>query len=211
MFCNPHLLLLFLIDAAVFLISEYRRNNVLIYASVQTYKEERRVRGWRCAKCVQIEKKGCKETQKTIQRQQRLPKGDVQLTKPATTRSITCASLDVLIIIIVWCVCMHASQPMKLSKALEDVTGPGPMGRTDVTRQVWVYIRKHDLQNPENRREILTDDTLAKVRGACLGEETRVPRTPDATDERGCAGDGRRKKTQYVPHQQASPTAFVAT
>ena len=119
----------------------------------------------------------------------------------ATTRLITCTSLGVLVAAITWCGCMHVSQPMKLSKALEDVTGPGPMGRTDVTRQVWVYIRKHDLQNPENRREILTDDTLAKVRGACLGEETRASRTPGTTNQCGCAGDGRRKKTQYVPYQ----------
>lgn len=56
-------------------------------------------------------------------------------------------------------------QPMKLSKDLEAITGPGPLGRTDVVKRVWVYIRKHSLQNPENRREILTDDALAKVMG----------------------------------------------
>lgn len=56
-------------------------------------------------------------------------------------------------------------KPLKLSKDLEAVTGPGPMGRTDVVKNVWNYIRKHDLQNPENRKEILTDDTLAKVMG----------------------------------------------
>ena len=54
-------------------------------------------------------------------------------------------------------------QPLKLSKELEAVTGPGPLGRTDVVKHVWIYIRKHNLQNPENRREILTDDALAKV------------------------------------------------
>ena len=31
--------------------------------------------------------------------------------------------------------------------------------------KVWDYIKKHDLQNPENRREILADDKLEPVFG----------------------------------------------
>ena len=31
--------------------------------------------------------------------------------------------------------------------------------------KVWDYIKAHDLQNPEDRREILADDTLRKVFG----------------------------------------------
>ena len=30
---------------------------------------------------------------------------------------------------------------------------------------MWEYIRSHNLQNPENRREILADDKLTKVLG----------------------------------------------
>jgi upstream activation factor subunit UAF30 len=30
---------------------------------------------------------------------------------------------------------------------------------------VWEYIKKHDLQNPENKREILADAHLKKVFG----------------------------------------------
>jgi upstream activation factor subunit UAF30 len=31
--------------------------------------------------------------------------------------------------------------------------------------KVWDYIKKHELQNPENRREILADDNLEAVFG----------------------------------------------
>jgi SWIB/MDM2 domain len=32
-------------------------------------------------------------------------------------------------------------------------------------QDLWEYIRSHNLQNPENRREILADDKLRKVFG----------------------------------------------
>jgi upstream activation factor subunit UAF30 len=32
-----------------------------------------------------------------------------------------------------------------------------------VVSKVWEYIRAHNLQNPENRREILADDKLRRV------------------------------------------------
>jgi chromatin remodeling complex protein RSC6 len=31
--------------------------------------------------------------------------------------------------------------------------------------RVWDYIKQHDLQNPENRREIVADDKLKRVFG----------------------------------------------
>ena len=31
--------------------------------------------------------------------------------------------------------------------------------------KIWEYIRSHNLQNPENRREILADDKLRRVFG----------------------------------------------
>ena len=30
---------------------------------------------------------------------------------------------------------------------------------------MWEYIKKHDLQNPQNKREILSDDTLRPIFG----------------------------------------------
>ncbi len=57
------------------------------------------------------------------------------------------------------------SKPLKLTEQLAAVVGKGPMPRTEVVSGVWDYIRKHDLQNPENRREILADDKLKAVFG----------------------------------------------
>ena len=37
--------------------------------------------------------------------------------------------------------------------------------RGEVVRKVWAYIKQHDLQNPENRREILADAKLEPVFG----------------------------------------------
>jgi chromatin remodeling complex protein RSC6 len=51
------------------------------------------------------------------------------------------------------------------SEELAAVVGGEPLPRGDVVSKVWDYIRKHDLQNPENRREILADDNLEAVFG----------------------------------------------
>ena len=56
-------------------------------------------------------------------------------------------------------------QPMKPSKELADVVGVGPMPRTEVTKKLWAYIKKHDLQNPKNKRNIIADAALLKVFG----------------------------------------------
>lgn len=56
-------------------------------------------------------------------------------------------------------------QPMQLSAELTDVVGKGPMPRTEVTKKLWAYIKKHKRQDPENKRNIIPDDKLAKVFG----------------------------------------------
>jgi upstream activation factor subunit UAF30 len=43
------------------------------------------------------------------------------------------------------------------------VVGAAPLPRGEVVSKVWAYIRAHNLQNPENRREILADDKLRLV------------------------------------------------
>ena len=57
------------------------------------------------------------------------------------------------------------SKPLTLSPELETVVGAGPMPRTEVVKQLWVYIKKHNLQNPKNKRNILADDKLKPVFG----------------------------------------------
>jgi chromatin remodeling complex protein RSC6 len=57
------------------------------------------------------------------------------------------------------------AKPMKLSSELQAVVGAGPMPRTEVTKALWVYIKANNLQNPENKREIVADDKLKKLFG----------------------------------------------
>ena len=45
------------------------------------------------------------------------------------------------------------------------MVGSAPLARGQVVSKMWEYIRSHNLQNPENRREILADDKLRKVFG----------------------------------------------
>lgn len=56
-------------------------------------------------------------------------------------------------------------QPMTISEALAAVVGKGPMPRTEVTKKVWLYIKKHKNQDPNNLRNIIPDANLAKVFG----------------------------------------------
>jgi chromatin remodeling complex protein RSC6 len=56
-------------------------------------------------------------------------------------------------------------KPLQPSNELAAVVGAEPLPRGEVVSKVWDYIKKHDLQNPENRREILADDTLKAVFG----------------------------------------------
>ncbi|MFA6189981.1 MAG: SWIB/MDM2 domain-containing protein [Candidatus Staskawiczbacteria bacterium] len=56
-------------------------------------------------------------------------------------------------------------KPLKLSADLEAVVGKGPMPRSEVVKKLWAYIKKNDLQNPKNKRNIFADDKLKPVFG----------------------------------------------
>ena len=56
-------------------------------------------------------------------------------------------------------------KPMTISAALAAVIGAGPMPRTEVTKKIWAYIKKHGLQDKKNRRNINADDKLNAVFG----------------------------------------------
>ena len=51
------------------------------------------------------------------------------------------------------------------SAELAAVIGDAPQPRTEVTKKVWDYIKKLDLQDPANRRMINADDKLKAVFG----------------------------------------------
>jgi chromatin remodeling complex protein RSC6 len=56
-------------------------------------------------------------------------------------------------------------KPMKISPALGAVIGAGPYPRTEVTKKLWVYIKKNKLQDAKNRRNINADAKLKVVFG----------------------------------------------
>jgi len=59
-------------------------------------------------------------------------------------------------------------KPLALSPELEAVVGKGPMSRPEIVKQLWVYIKKHNLQDPKNKRNIIADDLLKPFFGKAV-------------------------------------------
>ena len=55
------------------------------------------------------------------------------------------------------------AKPLQPSNELAAVVGSAPLPRTEVVSKVWEYIKANNLQNPENKREILADANLQAV------------------------------------------------
>jgi upstream activation factor subunit UAF30 len=49
------------------------------------------------------------------------------------------------------------------SPALAAIVGAQPLPRTEVTKKVWEYIKKHNLQDAANKRNINADDKLKVI------------------------------------------------
>ena len=56
-------------------------------------------------------------------------------------------------------------RPLTPSTALSAVIGANPLPRTEVVKKLWQYIKKHDLQDAKNRRNINADDKLKPIFG----------------------------------------------
>ena len=56
-------------------------------------------------------------------------------------------------------------KPMQPSASLGGVVGNNPMPRTEITKKLWQYIKRNDLQDPKERRMIVADDKLKPVFG----------------------------------------------
>jgi len=56
-------------------------------------------------------------------------------------------------------------KPLQPSAELAAVVGSDPLPRTEVTKKMWEYIKKYDLQDPKNRRNINADDKLKPIFG----------------------------------------------
>ena len=57
------------------------------------------------------------------------------------------------------------TKPLQPSNELAAVVGSKPLPRPEVVSKVWDYIKRNNLQNPSNKREINADDKLRAVFG----------------------------------------------
>ena len=55
--------------------------------------------------------------------------------------------------------------PLAPDAALGAVVGMNPLPRTEITKRLWDYIKKNNLQDAKNRRQINADDKLRAIFG----------------------------------------------
>jgi len=56
-------------------------------------------------------------------------------------------------------------KPQQPDATLAAVVGSKPLPRTQITKKIWDYIKKNNLQDTQNRRMINADDKLKEVFG----------------------------------------------
>ncbi len=56
-------------------------------------------------------------------------------------------------------------KPLTPSPELAAVVGSAQLSRGEVVSKIWDYIKKNNLQNPANKREIIADAKLKPVFG----------------------------------------------
>lgn len=71
------------------------------------------------------------------------------MTKPATTRKANPALL----------------KPVQPDAVLAVIVGSDPLPRSEMTKKLWDYIKKHGLQDQKNKRNINADAALKAVFG----------------------------------------------
>ena len=57
------------------------------------------------------------------------------------------------------------NKPHQADAVLAVIVGDTPMPRTDITKKLWAYIKKHGLQDKKERRMINANHPLAAVFG----------------------------------------------
>ena len=55
--------------------------------------------------------------------------------------------------------------PVTPSPELAELVGDKDLPRSEVVSKVWAYIKKHDLQDPKDKRNIVADAKLEKIFG----------------------------------------------
>ena len=61
-------------------------------------------------------------------------------------------------------------QVLKPSSELSAIVGGASLSRGEVVSKMWAYIKASKLQNPANKREIITDQAQARLRRQGQGE-----------------------------------------
>merc|ERR1712025_510714 len=57
------------------------------------------------------------------------------------------------------------TKPMKLSADLADIVGKKEASRAECIKQLWAYLKKNNLQDPENKQFFIPDKKMAKIFG----------------------------------------------
>ena len=57
------------------------------------------------------------------------------------------------------------AKPVTAAADLAAIVGAGPLPRSEIVSKMWDHIKKNNLQNPANKREILADDKLKPIFG----------------------------------------------
>ena len=57
-------------------------------------------------------------------------------------------------------------KPVQPDAKLAEIVGDKPLPRTEITKRLWAYIKKHGLQDPKARRMINADEKLGGIFGA---------------------------------------------
>jgi chromatin remodeling complex protein RSC6 len=55
------------------------------------------------------------------------------------------------------------SKPVQPDAVLAAVVGASPLSRPELIKKLWEYIRKHELQDPKEKRNIRADEKLLAV------------------------------------------------
>jgi chromatin remodeling complex protein RSC6 len=57
------------------------------------------------------------------------------------------------------------AKPLTPSPELAEIVGPKALARFEASKKIWDYIKKHDLQDKKNKRQINPDEKLSAVVG----------------------------------------------
>ncbi len=57
------------------------------------------------------------------------------------------------------------TKPMRLSEDLAEVVGMTVASRSECIKELWAYLKRNNLQDPENKQFFFPDPKMAKIFG----------------------------------------------